>query len=257
MNAQQNEQQDAQTAQVAPSGLLARLHALKTRGPVPPRVLYSLEGHDARLVEHDLRDIMDVIKAAVDACTPLLEHRPPLPNMYGKKRNMNRNVGFFADPEQSYGYFYSKQLSVAKPPPEAMQELLETINKRFNAQFNGALVNEYIDGSDYISDHSDDEHGLDPSIGVLAISWGAERIFRIKRKEVSGSAYDARTKPYHALLMAGADFQSKLTHGVPASKKVSGRRVSITFRMHNKALEEPLYQAWLKAQSKKRAREEE
>ena len=245
-----NGEKDAQRAQLAHDAQVARK-------PEASRVLYSLEGHDARLVEYDLRDMKDMIKAAVDACTPLLEERPPLPDMYGKKCNMNRNVGFFANPEQSYGYFYSKQLSVAKPPPEAAQTLIEMINERFGARMNGMLINEYIDGNNYISDHSDDEHGIDKSIGVLAISFGVERILRIKRKGVPGSVCDAPTKSCHALLMAGDDFQAKLTHGVPTSKRVTERRVSITFRVHNKAAEEPLYKAWLKAQSKKRAREQE
>jgi len=38
-------------------------------------------------------------------------------------------------------------------------------------------------------------------------------------------------------------------------KRVREQRVSITFRVHDKAQEQPLYEAWVRAQSKKRGRE--
>jgi len=218
-------------------------------------ILYSLPDADARLLEYDLRDIEATIRAAVEACTPLLEERPELPSMYGKRCKMNRNVGFFANPSDSYGYFYSKQLSKAQPPPAALARLFELARDRFGISINGALVNQYESGDDYISDHSDDERGIDPLGGVVAISWGAERTFRLRRKENKERVHDATTKHCHALVMSGRDFQSRLTHGVPMTKRVREQRVSITFRVHDKAQEQPLYEAWVRAQSKKRGRE--
>ena len=60
--------------------------------------------------------------------------------------------------------------------------LLDYINKKFNSDFNGILVNKYLKGTDYIGRHSDDETGLS-NVGVLAISFGAVRKFRIRDKE--------------------------------------------------------------------------
>ncbi len=93
----------------------------------PPRTLYTLDGHDARLIEYDLRYMKSHINAAVHEAVPRLEVRPPLPDMYGKPARMNRSVAFFADPEQTYGYFYSKQLSKSQPPTEAIRSLMNIV----------------------------------------------------------------------------------------------------------------------------------
>ena len=143
--------------------------------------------------------------------------------------------------------------SPAKTHVATNQNQLGRINAHFSARFNGLLVNKYTDGEDYISSHSDDERGLDPSIGVLVISWGAERTFRLRHN--GNIVHNAQTKPYYALLMAGSDFQAKLKHEIPRSKRVTMCRVSFTWRVHhNKANEEQLYKAWQLAQEKKALR---
>lgn len=71
----------------------------------------------------------------------------------------------------------------SKPLSKSMTELLAVINKMIGTEFNGALVNKYVDGNDYISAHSDDENGLDRLVGVVSLSYGAERIFRIRDKQ--------------------------------------------------------------------------
>lgn len=202
---------------------------------VKGRILWSLDQYDAELVEFDLQRWHVVIQEAVDMCKPLLVSRPPLPPMYGKACHMNRNVGFFADASETKGYSFSKQLFEPIPPPRALQALLILVNTHFGAKFNGVLVNEYINGSDYISAHSDNEQGLDSSVGVLSISFGTERTFRLRLKSESNRpiVYDATTKSCFALLMKGSDFQNMLTHEIPPTKRVTCRRVSFTFRHHN------------------------
>jgi alkylated DNA repair dioxygenase AlkB len=54
----------------------------------------------------------------------------------------------------------------------------------FNTNYNGILVNKYKSGEDYISKHSDDEKNLDDS-GVISISYGATRKFRIRDKKTN------------------------------------------------------------------------
>ena len=59
--------------------------------------------------------------------------------------------------------------------------LLAQINDFFGTEYNGILVNKYKTGEDYISAHSDDEKCLN-DVGVVAISYGATRKFRIRDK---------------------------------------------------------------------------
>ena len=89
-----------------------------------------------------------------------------------------------------------------------------------------------MDGNDYISAHSDDETGLD-SVGVVSISYGSERIFRIRKKDTKQKIYDTLTT-HCSILHMGGNFQKEFTHEVPVEKKVKDKRISFTFRKHLK-----------------------
>lgn len=141
------------------------------------------------------------------------------------------NIGvsvFFSD--ISRGYFYSRQLCESKPLTHNLKLLLDTVNQKFDSDFNGILVNKYLSGNDYISKHSDDETGLD-SVGVVALSYGAIRKFRIRDKKSGEKVMDIPTLPYHLIHMGG-EFQKEFTHEIPVEKKVKDVRYSFTFRKH-------------------------
>lgn len=231
-----------------------------------PRVLYSHPKLHARLVRHDLRAAKEVVDAARRSARPRLVERPPLAPMYGKPCRMRRNVGFFADPNDTYGYFFSGQLMETQPLTEELKALLEYVNKHFGSDFNGILVNEYVDGQDYISRHRDDETALDKNtldtVGVVSISTGQRRTLRIREYAGPGKTgpivCDAPTEPYHALCMVGKDFQTALTHEVPKEARAGSEpRLSFTFRRHCKALEETQWAEWSRRQEAKRAHAEQ
>ena len=169
----------------------------------------------------------------IDECIayviPLLEEKPEIV-VFGKKCRQNRNVGFFSD--QSIGYKYSNNLMKSKPLQEKLSLLLGIINNTLGTEFNGILVNEYKNGEDYISAHSDDEVGL-TDIGVVSISYGAERTFRIRDKKNKQIVHDEPTTQY-SILQMGGNFQQLYTHEIPIQKKIKTSRVSFTFRKHNK-----------------------
>jgi alkylated DNA repair dioxygenase AlkB len=114
-----------------------------------------------------------------------------------------------------------------------MANLLAKINAELGATYNGMLFNEYLGGNDYISPHSDDEHDLDPAVGVAALSIGVGRIFRVRHKKLGMKRVDHVTGNYELMVMRGK-FQKEFTHEIPVQKKIKGKRVSITFRKHNK-----------------------
>ncbi len=158
---------------------------------------------------------------------PQLEERPEI-IMFGKKCKQHRNVGFFSN--ESIGYKYSKKMMNSKPLSKFMSELLHIVNKETCAEFNGILVNKYMNGNDYISAHSDDVTGLD-SFGVVSISYGSERIFRIRNKETKEIVCDELTT-HCSILNMGGNFQKLYTHEIPIQKKIKEPRVSFTFRKH-------------------------
>jgi alkylated DNA repair dioxygenase AlkB len=170
----------------------------------------------------------ELLEKCIIDIEPQLEERPEI-IIFGKKCKQQRNVGFFSN--ESIGYNYSKKMMDSKPLSQSMSELLLVINMAIGAEFNGILVNKYMDGNDYISAHSDDETGLD-SVGVVSISYGSERIFRIRNKETKEIMCDELTT-HCSILHMGGNFQKLYTHEIPIQKKIKEPRISFTFRKHN------------------------
>ena len=156
-----------------------------------------------------------------------LDEYPPI-KIFGKICHQRRCVGFFSD--KSIGYKYSGQLSKSKPMTPSLITMLELINSIFSTDYNGILVNKYKSGEDYISAHSDDEANLDDS-GVVGISWGATRKFRIRNKITKKIVGDFPLLSGNMIQMAG-NFQKEYTHEIPIEKKVKEERISFTFRKH-------------------------
>lgn len=181
------------------------------------------------LYEYDVsEEIQRLIKTCVDTVQDELEVKPEIV-VFGRKCRQQRCVGFYSD--TSRGYEYSNRVMVSKPMHPCLQQLLDFMNLKFNYCYNGILINKYIGGEDYISAHSDDERGLDTQVGVVAISYGAVRTFRIRSKDNGKKVIDVPTNSAKILQMAG-DFQKEFTHEIPVEKKITGTRFSFTFRKH-------------------------
>jgi len=111
-----------------------------------------------------------------------------------------------------------------------MRDLLAIVNIQYNSKYNGILVNRYNDGNNYISDHCDSENTLGDS-GVIAISYGAVRKFRIRDKKTKAWVIDIPTAPY-SIIQMGGNFQAEFSHGIPVEKRIKEARYSLTFRKH-------------------------
>lgn len=159
-----------------------------------------------------------------------LKTRPKIV-VFGKECYQNRNVGFFSN--DSIGYKYSRQIMQSQPLTESLVRLLAFVNTKYNADFNGILINEYVDGNNSIGAHSDDETGLSKNAGIVAISYGSTRKFRIRNKKTKQIVKDIYMKHGEVLQMKG-NFQKEFTHEIPVEKKVTESRISFTFRHHTK-----------------------
>lgn len=167
-----------------------------------------------------------LVEQCVEETARLLE-KPAL-KLFGKDVRQPRNVGFFSD--TSVGYKYSTTMMTAKPLTKGLKEMLRIVNEMFPmGNFNGILVNTYQDGMDNIGKHSDNEKQLSP-VGVVAISYGALRKFRIRDK-AGKIVLDVPTFSGSIMWMQG-DFQKEFTHEIPVEKKVKTSRTSFTFRSH-------------------------
>lgn len=182
--------------------------------------MFLLKTDRSYLLEADYTQHGVLIDACLQDVWGCLEHEPYLSS--GKSRS-RRDVGFFALPGV-HGYA-NHTTHVAS---EHIIALINLVNEEFNTQYNGVLVNRYNDGTKYISSHSDQE--ADPS-GVVAISVGASRIFRIRDKVTNKIVLDVPTKNFQVLVMGGK-FQEEFVHEIPKQLKVFTPRVSFTFRRY-------------------------
>ena len=172
-------------------------------------------------------EIVDMIEECAKEVNDSLDYHPPI-MMYGKVCHQQRSVGFYSD--TSSGYHYSTQKAPSKKMTPTLIRLLDFVNEVYQSQFNGVLVNKYESGSEYIGKHSDDERTLDAHAGVVMVSTGAVRTFRLRNK-ATGEKIDIPMEVDKMYQMCG-DFQKEFTHEIPVQKKVKGVRYSFTFRKH-------------------------
>jgi alkylated DNA repair dioxygenase AlkB len=149
--------------------------------------------------------------------------------IFQRECTQHRSVGFFSDVVKNYEY--SGQTMNSKTYTESLRKLQDEINTIFNSSYNAMLVNKYIDGEDYISAHCDDEKGLDNNGGVVCISYGEKRKFRIRNKIDKKIVLDTYLQNNEIIQMDG-DFQKEFTHEIPIEKTIKGIRYSFTFRKH-------------------------
>jgi alkylated DNA repair dioxygenase AlkB len=188
-----------------------------------------LQSENSALILHDLeQEICNLIEECVQTVDLELDVNPEI-ILFGKTCHQHRSVGFYSD--TSKGYNYSSTITPSKKMHPCLRELLIYINDKFDYDYNGILINKYSGGEDYIGKHSDDERGLDSKVGVIAVSYGAVRKFRIRNKLTGAIELDVPTDPTKIIQMAG-NFQKEFTHEIPVEKRVKGERYSFTFRKH-------------------------
>lgn len=190
----------------------------------------SVFGNEEAYLAISQYENLEMIQECVNEIDDKLLIKPEI-IICGKVCHQRRDVGFFSN--ESIGYKYSNQLMKSQPLTEKLTILLNEINEMFHADFNGILINRYNDGNDYISPHSDDESALDPNTGVVALSYGGECIFRIRRKKNKEIVHEEITSSGKIIQMAGY-FQVLYTHEIPIQKECKDIRYSFTFRKHLK-----------------------
>jgi alkylated DNA repair dioxygenase AlkB len=92
--------------------------------------------------------------------------------------------------------------------------------------YNAVLCNLYRDGNDSVGLHADAEPEMGPVIA--SVSLGAERLFRLKRKNGSVE-FSERLPPGSLLIMAG-DTQKNFRHEAPKDPGLTQPRINLTFR---------------------------
>jgi alkylated DNA repair dioxygenase AlkB len=145
--------------------------------------------------------------------------------MFGKEVEFPRE-------QQVYGvenYTYSGVTFSTQEIPPLLQSYIDWANETDNDvhKYNMILINWYINGSDYIGYHKDDEKMIIANTSVMTISFGVERKMKIKDNNKK-HIMDIPMINNHYMIMGGT-FQNEFYHSIPKTKK-QGKRISITLR---------------------------
>jgi len=133
--------------------------------------------------------------------------------------------------QQAYGkdYRYTGRLNRAMPVPDLLGSYLTWARDTIHPRLNGLLLNWY-DGrrGHYIGRHRDSPAGMIRDTPIVTMSLGEERTFRLRPWRGDGKV-DFPVTHGTVMVMPYATNQF-YTHEVPASKRLTGRRISITLR---------------------------
>jgi alkylated DNA repair dioxygenase AlkB len=136
--------------------------------------------------------------------------------------------------QQAFGedYRFSGQISRALPVSPVLGPLLQWSREAIDPRLNGLLVNWY-DGrlGHYIGPHRDSTTGLIPGTPIVTMSFGEERVLRLRKWE------KGKTSPPVDLVVTDGsvvvipwETNMAFTHEVPRLARYRGRRVSVTMR---------------------------
>ena len=113
--------------------------------------------------------------------------------------------------------------------PEMLEPTLAWCQDSFDPRLNGLLLNWYDPSrKHYIGKHRDSTANMLPGAPIVTISFGAERVFRLRPWRQPGFVDVA--VPDGTVLVMPQETNQAWTHEVPHRESYGGRRISLTVR---------------------------
>lgn len=156
--------------------------------------------------------------------------------IFGKTFDIPRKQKAYGD--SGLTYTFSNVTVPASNWLPILTELKSTIRGLVNCELNFVLINRYKDGQDYMGEHQDNEKDLDPSAPIVSLSFGQDRDFVFKHKDMKlRKCKDASLKKvfkleHGSLLVMEPPTNNCWYHGLPKRSISScpNPRINLTFR---------------------------
>ncbi len=134
--------------------------------------------------------------------------------------------------QQAYNksYQYTGSINTALPIPEILNCYWQWLIQEIEPGLNALLLNWY-DGKlgHYIGKHRDSTINMIPGKPIVSVSFGESRKLRLRPYQSDG--YKDFIIDNGSVYIIPYNTNQSWTHEIPKSKKHSGRRVSLTFRV--------------------------
>jgi alkylated DNA repair dioxygenase AlkB len=148
--------------------------------------------------------------------------------VYGKRHTEPRLTAWYGD--EGAAFSYSGTTRHPKPWTPLLREIKQRVEQAAGVRYNSVLINQYRDGNDGVSWHSDDEESLGHNPSIASVSFGAVRSFHLRHRQDNQLRYTMDLAPGSLLLMQGST-QHYWYHQVTKTSRVVGPRINLTFRV--------------------------
>jgi len=146
--------------------------------------------------------------------------------VFDRRVQVPRLVCWYGDAGASYRYSGVDHLPL--PWIETLLTLKSRVECFCGRRFNSVLGNLYRDGRDSMGWHADNEKELGPNPFIASVSFGAERLFRLRHGK-SGETLEF-VLTHGSLLFMGGSLQHGWRHSVPKTREKKTERINLTFR---------------------------
>ncbi len=169
-----------------------------------------------------------VAAESFDLLSAGLDWRQRTIRLFGRSIPEPRLTAWHGDPDAHYSY--SGRDNAPQPWTAELARLRDLVSQAAGAGFNSVLGNLYRDGADHLGWHSDDEPELGPQPVIASLSLGEVRRMQFRLRPRGPVALTLDLPPGGLLVMAGQT-QRRYQHRVPATRRVVGARINLTFRL--------------------------
>ena len=149
--------------------------------------------------------------------------------MHGKILAVPRLQAWYGVPEARYGY--SGILLSPLPFTPLLEEIRAELQQRTGQRFNAVLLNQYRDGNDSVSWHSDDEQALGDDPIIASLSLGGTRRFELRHRTRKDPGKLTLDLSHGSLGLMGKGLQTHWQHQIPKQPGISALRLNLTFRL--------------------------
>jgi len=148
--------------------------------------------------------------------------------VFGKHRLEPRLTAWYGDEGASYSY--SGTTRHPKPWTPLLREIKQRVENAAGVCYNSLLLNQYRDGNDSVSWHSDDEESLGHNPSIASVSFGVMRSFHLRHRQDKQLRHKIDLEHGSLLVMQGPT-QHYWHHQVPKTSRAVGQRINLTFRV--------------------------
>lgn len=159
--------------------------------------------------------------------TGSLEWEAKAIKIFGKEVMQPRLMAWYGEPDAVYTY--SGTTFPAKQFNPTLLQIKRDIEAFTQGNFNSVLANLYRNGQDSMGWHSDDEPELGRDPLIASLSFGQERVFKLRHRKDKNLKMDVPL-PHGSLLVMGGAMQHYWQHSLSKTAKTMGPRINLTFR---------------------------